>query len=133
VNAYENEQTLNTTLLEGKVLVKKQQEQLALLPGQQAEIRNDHATKITLRKTVDIDKVMAWKNGLFNFEDQPLQEIMRQLERWYDIDVIYEKGVPDIELAGEISKGTTLNGLLTGLAELGLHYRLEGRKLVVLP
>jgi hypothetical protein len=76
---------------------------------------------------------MAWKNGLFNFEGATLEEIMRQVERWYDIEVVYEKGIPAKEFVGKMTRDVTLNGLLRNLGKLGVHGKLEGRKLVVLP
>jgi ferric-dicitrate binding protein FerR (iron transport regulator) len=103
VNSYSNEAGVKATLLEGAV-----------------------------SKGVALEKVMAWKAGLFNFEDVSLDEAMRQLERWYDIEVVYEKGIPNIELDGEMSKDITLNGLMNVLKELGVRYRLEGRRLTIL-
>lgn len=135
VNAYENEESINTTLLEGSVRVIllgqkiRPGREVILQPGQQAQI----AAAIRVIPNADVDKVIAWKNGLFNFEGATLQEVMKQLERWYDIEVVYEKDVPKMELTGEMTKGVTLNGLLIVLEKLGVHYRLEGRKLIVLP
>jgi len=82
INAYSNEGSINTTLLEGSVKVTGNINQALLKPGQQARIK-DH---IDIYDDVDINQVMAWKNGLFDFEGLSIIEIMRQLERWYDID-----------------------------------------------
>lgn len=167
VHAYDNEETINTTLLEGSIAVAlstdrqpkngpvAQQQQpgnnkVILKPGQQAQIasvtagRSAYAAtegqvgqktqpRIKVINNADIDKVMAWKNGLFNFEGATLQDVMKQLERWYDIDVMYEKGVPDIQFEGEMSKDVTLHGVLKLLESSEVHFRMEGRKLVVLP
>lgn len=130
VSAYDNEASINATLLEGSVAVMiPGARQVVLQPGEQARVTD----KITVIRHADTEKVMAWKNGFFNFDGLTLQQIMRQLERWYDIDVTYEGPVPDIELSGEMTRGVTLNGLLKNLKELGVHYKLEGRKLTVLP
>jgi transmembrane sensor len=137
VNAYPNEQTINTTLMEGVVRVrtidtKEDPSQTAMLiPGQQASVKNKGSKKITVQDA-DINKVMAWKNGLFNFENVSLADAMLQLERWYDIDVVYEKGIPDIWFSGKISRDTRLAGLLKILEKTGVQFRLDGRKLVVL-
>jgi len=81
----------------------------------------------------DIDKVMAWKNGVFDFNDISFPDAMAQLERWYDIEVVYEKGIPaDIELNGKMTKDITLNELVTILEKIGVKCRLEGRKLLIL-
>lgn len=125
VNAYDNEAAVNTTLLEGSVrmgaLVLKPGQQAALKPGGQAQ----------LVKNAGIDKVVAWKNGLFNFQDVPLEAAMRQLERWYDIEVVYEQGVPDVEMAGELTRDITLNDLLLVLGKIRIKCRLEGRKMII--
>ncbi len=76
---------------------------------------------------------MAWKNGIFNFNGSKLEEVMRQIERWYEIEVVYEKSIPDITVGGEMSKDIPLNGLMVVLEKLDVHYRMEGRKLIILP
>lgn len=137
IKAYNNEPVASATLLEGKVKVMNLQSaanesSLVLKPGEQAVAASN--ASLTIDRSPDIDKVMAWKNGLFNFEGATLEEIMKQLERWYDIEVVYENGVPgNLKLGGEMTRGVTLNGLLTGLQQLGLHFRMDGRKLIILP
>ena len=132
VNAYKDETTVNTTLLEGSVRVRRSSsEAVTLKPGEQAIV----ADKIKVDNEADIDKVMAWKNGLFNFEGASLQEVMKQLERWYEIEVVFEGKVPDIQFGGMLSKGLTLNQLLDVLQSLegkDLNFRLDkGRTLVI--
>jgi ferric-dicitrate binding protein FerR (iron transport regulator) len=138
LNAYENEKAIATTLLEGSVRVTAHQHtagEVILRPGQQAQIANAGETTpkagIKVIENTNIDKVIAWKNGLFYFEGVSLAEIMRQMERWYDIEVVYEKGVPDIQFEGEMTKDVSLNGLLVMLRKTDIHFRLEGRKLIV--
>ncbi|MGF6846863.1 ferric-dicitrate binding protein FerR (iron transport regulator) [Chitinophaga sp. W3I9] len=75
---------------------------------------------------------MAWKSGLFNFEGANLEEVMRQLERWYNIDVVYENGIPDIQFMGEMSRQISLTDLLEILRRTEVDFRVEGRKLIVL-
>lgn len=136
VNAYDNESSIRTALLEGSVRVsgnmpKPGKKAVVLKPGQMARITGPE--NISVEK-VDTDKILAWKNGAFNFNGSGLGEIMRQLERWYDIEVEYENGVPDIRLGGELSRDVSLEDLLKGLKESELHFRIEaGRKLVILP
>jgi hypothetical protein len=84
-------------------------------------------------RNADINKAMAWKNGLFNFEGATLEEVMKQLERWYDIEVVYENGIPNIAFDGKMTKDIPLAGLLVMLEKSKVRFRLEGRKLVVLP
>jgi len=132
VNSYMNEESINTTLLEGSVSVKNRSGKLILQPGQQARVAGNE--KIKLFAEVDVEKVMAWKNGVFNFQDATLEEVMRQLERWYDIDVVYEKNIPRLEFYGKMGRDLSLAAVLRGLEKSNVHFRIEeGRKLVVLP
>ena len=133
VKAYDNESGVETTLLEGAVRVSiPEGKSLTLQPGQQARVAAAGA-KLQLVNDPDLVKVMAWKNGLFDFNNATLEEVMRQLERWYDIEVVYTKGIPDMELLGKMTRGITLNELLIVLKELGVHCTIEGRKLLVFP
>lgn len=127
INAYADEPSLRTTLLQGSVRIGN----LTLQPGEQAVLKNG---VLDLVKHADTDKVMAWKNGLFNFENAKLDEVMRQISRWYDIEVVYEKGIPDIYFAGEMSRKVTLGGVLKGLENAGVHFRMEqNKRLIVMP
>ncbi|MEZ2444747.1 FecR family protein [Chitinophaga sp. RCC_12] len=131
INAYYNEPVVLTTVLTGAVLVKTDSATAAIIKaGQQANMMQG---AIKVQKEPDIEKVMAWKNGAFNFRNVSLFAAMRQLERWYDIQVIYEKEVPDIELYGSMSKDLSLNDLMYVLEKLGVHYRLESNQLILLP
>lgn len=132
INAYLDENAVKTTLLEGSVKVTDKSDRAFLQPGQQAQVSS--LDKIRIVKDVDTEKIMAWKKGLFNFEGEGLKEVMRQLSRWYDIDVVYEKQVPDMKFVGEMSKNISLSDLLLGLKGVGVHFRIEqSRRLVVLP
>ena len=145
VNAYFNEAAVKTTLVEGSLKVVKREtvRQLAdetgngkensiiLKPGEQAVLVAH--SRLTIDHSPDVAKAIAWKSGFFNFEDARLEEVMRQIERWYNIEVVYEKGVPDIRFGGKMSNDVSLNGLLKSLQGMDVHFRLEGRKLIVLP
>lgn len=129
VQAYEDEHSIYTTLLEGRVKTGG----LVLAPGQQAQMSRRNPGNVKRVSEVDIDNVMAWKNGLFNFNGASLQQVMKQLERWYNIEVVYEKGVPNIGFGGKMTKSISLNGVLIALEKSEVHFRLEGRKLIVMP
>lgn len=132
VNAYTNEETINTTLLEGAVRVSGAGGKTVLVPGQQAQTTADGKSKVV--NAVNTGKVIAWKNGVFDFEDASLEEVMRQLERWYDIEVVYEKNIPKLEFFGKMGKDLSLDIVLRGLEKSNVHFRVEAnRKLVVLP
>ena len=125
VNAYKNENSLNTTLINGSIKVNG----TIIKPGQQARVTD----VVRVTTNADLDQVMAWQRGYFNFDGASLKEVIQQLERWYDIEVVYEKEIPDISFGGEMTRNMTLNGVLIALEKSGMRYRLEGRKLIVLP
>lgn len=135
INAYDDEDALRTTLLEGKVKVSSTvNPQYAILkPGQQASLSNqsNKSTSIPVQ-TVDVDQVMAWKNGSFNFDDKSLKEVMRQLARWYDIEVVYEGKVPSVTLVGEMGRDVPLSKVMAFLKGSRMHVRMEGTKKLVI-
>ncbi len=137
INAYKDENSINTTLLEGSIRLHNNTEKAILKPGQQAQVSQPFNTKplpIQVLSDADVEKVMAWKNGVFDFQDATLEEVMRQLQRWYDIEVVYEKGVPKLEFIGKMGRDLSLTAVLNGLQMSKVHFRLEGgRKLIVLP
>lgn len=130
VMAYEDEATSRTTLLEGSVKITKADEVVYLKPGQQGQVHEGE--RIELFKDVDTSEVMAWKNGEFQFNIESLESVMKQLERWYDIDVFYEGEKPAIRLSGSISRHVNLSNVLKLLELNGVHFRLEGRKITIL-
>jgi ferric-dicitrate binding protein FerR (iron transport regulator) len=132
VNAYDDEEKLKVTLLEGKVSVKKARASVLLAPGQQAQV-NAGGT-ISLMRDADTAAAVAWKNELFSFRGVGLKEVMRQLSRWYDVDVRYEGDMPDMQFNGEIGRNVPLKDVLDGVTMSRIHYRLEeGRRLVIMP
>jgi transmembrane sensor len=135
INSYKNETSINTSLLEGSVRITNGPQQTILKPGQQGQVSYDVAqSPIKVVPNVDMEKVMAWKNGVFNFQDATLEEVMRQLERWYDIEVVYAEGVPHQEFIGKMGRDLNLSEVLRGLEMNKVHFRLEeGRKVIVLP
>lgn len=130
VKAYAEEALVSTTLLQGAVRVAGK---VTLKPGQQAQAAGQQVLVKTLGKA-GIAQAIAWKEGRFNFQDVHLREVMRQLSRWYDIEVVYENGVPDLEFIGEIERSLPLTEVLKGLKMSGVNFRLEdGKRLVVSP
>lgn len=128
VNAYEDENIIQTTLLEGKVRIVKSADVAILLPNQQAIIQDNNIRTVSNVNTVS---VMAWKNGVFYFTGNSLATVMRQLARWYNVDIEYTRGIPVVELYGKAGRDLNLMQVLLGLQEMGLHCRVEGRKLIV--
>jgi ferric-dicitrate binding protein FerR (iron transport regulator) len=133
VNAYNDESSVKVSLLEGKVNVMQLNTQRSqmLAPGQQASLSTGSAIKV--KTDVDMDAVMAWKNGLFDFSSADIKTIMRQVGRWYDIDVSYEGNIPEREFSGKISRNTNASNVLKILEQSNIHFRIENKKIVVLP
>ena len=133
INSYADENYIKTTLLEGKVQVLRNGSIVELKPGQQARINRTGNQPINLVNDADLDEVMAWKNGLFHFNSSSLQEVMKQIVRWYDVDVVYQGKIPERKFDGEISRGSNLSQVLKILEETKIHYTIEDRKLIVHP
>lgn len=137
VNAYSNEPAITTTLLEGSVSFSINNDALGrknkvLRPGEQTRLDKE-TLKLTTNSNVETERVIAWKNGLFDFNDMGLKEAMQQLERWYDIEVTYEKNIPDIRFFGKMTKNITLNDLLLILEKSKVHFQINGRNIIVKP
>jgi len=130
INAYNDEASINTTLLEGSVKINAGNSNTTVLrPGQQAQVGN----QLKVVENANPDQVMAWKNGLFNFEGADIKTVLRQLGRWYDVEIVYKGEVPPKKFGGEVSRQLTLAQVLRLLQKVGISYTLEGKKLVVLP
>ncbi len=131
INSYEDGGSIKTTLLEGSVKVTsfKTGESKLITPGQQAQLNTNGEIAIS---KADLDKVMAWKNGYFNFDGAGTRTVMQFVSRWYDVDVVYEGEIPQREFGGDIEKNLKLSQLLKILEKNDLQFRLEGKKLVVL-
>ncbi len=129
VMAYDDEEIMHTTLLEGAVKVSGGNASRTLAPGQQAKQGNDGNISV---KEVDVEEAVAWKNGLFLFQDADVRTVMRQISRWYDIEIAYD-GVPKtIKLNGEVYRNYNLSQVLTVLSAAGLQFKIEGKKLIVI-
>jgi transmembrane sensor len=127
INAYTDEPFFKTTLLEGAVKVSG----LILQPGEQVAISSNG--KITLFKGVDVDGVVAWKDGKFRYNSVDIGSIMRQAARWYDLDVQYE-GKIDETFSGGISRNVNASELLHILEiTKKVHFDIEGKKIIVKP
>ena len=133
VNAYEDESAMKTTLLEGMIRITTYNNSSLLTPGQQAVIDNSEYGSIKINDAVDVDAVMAWKNGLFQFNNANLTTVLRQLSRWYDMDIVYEGKMPEREFEGKIGRDLNLSQVLKILEKVQVKFRIEGNKLIVQP
>lgn len=133
VNAYDNESSLNVTLLEGSVSLNAMgsQQGKVIKPGEQARVSKEGA--IAIANSVDITEVMAWKNGLFSFKGADVESIMRQVSRWYNVEVIIKKPITE-KFYAEVSKSTSVSTLLEMLeATKAVQFKIEGNTISVMP
>lgn len=127
INAYADEPKTKTTLLEGKIKLAKVGYTAVLSPGQEANL----AAGGYQVKEADLEQAIAWKNGLFHFDNTDVKTLMRQVSRWYDVEVAYDGKTTDYKFAGDLRRNTNLADLLQILEQGGIHFRIEGRKLIV--
>ena len=130
VNAYADDHEIRTSLLEGRVKVVKDQESDFLEPGQQAVV-NNKSSGIRVRYS-DMNEVMAWKHGLFEFKGADITSIMRQISRWYDVEIVYAGEVPVRRFEGKISKTAPLSDVLQILELSDVKFAVEAKKIIVL-
>src|SRR5665647_638691 len=130
IMAYENEKSKDVTLLEGSVQITKGNNEQSLTPSQQGRIIS---SKIILVNAADTDQVTGWKNGQFIFHDADIQSIMRQVARWYDVDIKYETTNTQ-HFNATISRKEPVLRLLHILEETGqIHFKTENKSIYVLP
>ncbi|SDJ91158.1 FecR family protein [Pedobacter sp. ok626] len=129
VSAYSDEKEVKTTLLEGsvKIVVRSKQSKAKMLadvvlkPGEQATLTESQLNVAS----ADIGEVRSWKDGMFEFNNCDLTSIMRQASRWYDVDVVYESGIPNVKFSGEVSRSVNASAFLDMLKYLDVKFRIE--------
>ncbi|MDR6568256.1 FecR family protein [Chitinophaga ginsengisegetis] len=134
INSYTDEGAIATTLVEGRVKVLSANAApsggVTLRPGQQALQQHNIAT-ITVNANANLEQVLAWKNGIFSFTGKSFSSVMKDVERWYDIQVRYEGAIPTRKLKGEMDRGVQLTDLIRFLRGFGLHVELKDRTLII--
>ncbi|MGN8072621.1 FecR family protein [Mucilaginibacter sp. 22184] len=131
INAYDDEASIKTTLVEGSIKVSSPEQEAILKPGQQAEQFAGHHDMVL--HTVNVDDILAWKNNYFSFDGDNLESILRRVSRWYDVDIVYENpSVKNKFFGGTVSRFAHVSSVLKTL-ELtrAAHFKLEGRKIIV--
>ncbi len=130
VNAYKDEQKVKATLVNGSIRFSNAAATTLLSPGEQGII--DGARQGIEKKHVNVNQEVAWKSGYFVFRNNTIHDIMRQIERWYDVEVEYRGNPPQGTFGGTYSKNKDIQELLKGLELTGLvHFQIEGRKIIV--
>ena len=129
VSAFDDEQDTKTTLLEGAVRIKSYKAAVLLKPGEQAVLNTSR--QLIVSDDIDVNREIAWKNGLFDFKKAGVEEIMLKVSRWYDINVKYEGAIPETRLTGKISRNVDIKGLLSILQFEGIKWRIQGRTVII--
>ncbi|MDB5086389.1 MAG: hypothetical protein JWR09_383 [Mucilaginibacter sp.] len=131
VNTYNDEPAIKTTLIEGSVKVTTAKHNAMLKPGQQSVINSEDNAPIKIIDNADPEQVLAWKNEEFNFSETDIQAVMRQIGRWYDVDIEYAGKIPGDRLSGTFSRNLTASKALKLLKFSGINFKIEGRKIIV--
>jgi ferric-dicitrate binding protein FerR (iron transport regulator) len=129
IMAYDDERSINTTLLEGSVKVSKGSAGKILVPGQQSKVGSSGDIKVT---EADVEEAIAWKNGFFQFNSYDIETVMRQVARWYDVQVVYKDKIPGGNFSGIVSRKNNISRVLEILQGGDVQFKIEGKKVIVL-
>jgi len=129
IMSYTDEHSVNTTLLEGSVKISKGNVQKIIKPGQQA-VAVTQSNDIVVGET-DVDEAVAWKNGNFNFNGDDIHALMRQISRWYDVNVIYQGKIPHNQFVGTIPRASEIEQVLKVLELNHVHVKIKDKTIVV--
>lgn len=130
VNAFKDDGSdIKVTLLEGSVKINNGDATGLLKPGQQAVVNSD----VRVVDNVDLDQVMAWKNGYFQFDNASLQNVLKEVSRWYNVDVVYEGYNQPRQFVGEMQRDLSLSEVLKILEKNKVHFKIEGQQLRIMP
>jgi ferric-dicitrate binding protein FerR (iron transport regulator) len=125
---YEDEPTINATLLEGAIKVQKDKSGVVVRPGEQARLDKSGQLSVS---AADTEEATAWKDGMFRFNGAGIEQVMRQLSRWYDVEVVYVNGIPKDRFQGEMYRNVNASKLLKVLEASGVHFTVEGNKITI--
>lgn len=133
VAGYQDDEIATTTLLEGSVQLTKGKNQRLLSPGQQASVsKNSDQIQIS---QANVAQAMAWKNGYFRFDDQDIRSIMKQVSRWYDVEVEFKQNqMSNKQFGGTFYRNKSIAELLSHLEQLDphLHFKIIGRRIEIM-
>lgn len=133
VNAYADEKLLTATLLEGSVSIRTPETpEHVIMSGNGKQAQINPSGKIAVRSDADTEDVMAWKNGMFSFNQSDIEGIMRQISRWYDLDILYTGTRSKETFSGMVSRSSNLSQVLKIMEQASIRFRLEGKTLVVI-
>jgi ferric-dicitrate binding protein FerR (iron transport regulator) len=129
INAYGDDDNDIATLIHGSVKVESGKNEQLLLPGQQAKFLSDD--KLLISNQVDVDEIVAWKNGQFVFNALTVKSIMVQLARWYELEVVYSGKISQETFSGIVSRNSNLSEVLKIMEAGGLRFKIDGKIIYV--
>lgn len=131
IKSYKEDETIATTLVEGKVFVSNGISNITLQPGQQSRV-NMNNDKITTQK-VNVSNVIAWKNGEFRFKNKPLHKMLTELGRWYDLEIVFEnKAKKETTFSGSLKRSENVKELLDNIERTGsVKFEIHSKKIII--
>jgi transmembrane sensor len=129
IMAYADEGAAKTTLLEGVVSMGQGGQRALLQPGEQGQFDPDK--DIIARRVVNTRAVVAWKDGYYYFDRTPVQSVMRQIARWYDVQIVYKGSVPKDEIVGRIPRSVDVSEVLHIMELIGIRFKIDGKTIIV--
>lgn len=134
IMSYVDEPDTKTTLIEGSVKVSNGSSVTILKPGQQALTTTGNTTTgIRVNNGADVTEAIAWKDGIFQFNNADLKTVMRDIARWYNVDISYEGQLPEKRFTGRMSRNMNASEVLSGIEFIGVRFKIGEKKIVVLP
>lgn len=129
INAYPDETITSTTLASGSVQVRNlaTAEVNKLQPGTQSEVNAER----TIIRQADVFSATAWKEGLFSFRNATVADLMKQLRRWYGVDVEFEGRMPEMRINGEVDRNMSASKVFEVLDYLDIQFRIEDNKIII--
>lgn len=131
VMAYREENDIQTTLLTGAVKIKQGTTEKIIAPGQQAVVNNENG-HISVGET-ETTLATAWKDGQFRFSGNNIPMVLRQISRWYNIDIVYQGPIPQGHITGKVPRNMKLSGVIRILELSGIRCRQEAGRLLIFP
>ena len=130
INSYNEDKITYTTLLEGKVSISAAGNSTILYPGQQAK-NTTHSSTLEITR-IEAKDAIAWKDNIFLFHNEEIQQAMRQVSRWYDVEVVYLNGMEGKRIGGSVSRFEKITELMNALQATGLlHYEMKGGTIII--
>jgi transmembrane sensor len=129
VMAYPDEPSIRATLLEGAVALHESGADVLLKPGEEGAVG---PTGVITTRPVNVAAAVAWKDGYYYFDRTRMDEVMRQIARWYDVDIVYQGAVPRDEIVGKIPRSASVTEVLHVMELIGLRFKIDGKKIIVL-